>query len=240
MAQNVQFVDCRWELGNPARGRELYLAGHIPGASFLDVDEDLSDLSLENAGRHPLPSAERFAVGGRPCGDRAGRVRRRLRKRRRAGAAVVAAPPLRPRRLRRPAGRNRRVGRRAARQERRRSSRPSSSRASEAATRSTPPRSPAAWPILRWPWWTREPRTAGAASRTRSTIRPAGSRVLRTRRGTSRCLGSPTESWSPTAVRVSRPASRSIAPGSAAARGGSIRARGASGRSAGCRSSAAS
>jgi thiosulfate/3-mercaptopyruvate sulfurtransferase len=55
------FVDCRWELGNPARGRELYLAGHIPGASFLDVDEDLSDLSVQGAGRHPLPSAERFA-----------------------------------------------------------------------------------------------------------------------------------------------------------------------------------
>ena len=57
-----QFVDCRWELGNPARGRELYREGHVPGASFLDVDEDLSDLSVQGAGRHPLPSAERFAV----------------------------------------------------------------------------------------------------------------------------------------------------------------------------------
>ena len=61
-----QFVDCRWELGEPGRGRELYLAGHIPGASFLDVDEDLSDTSIEGQGRHPLPSAERFAeVAGR-------------------------------------------------------------------------------------------------------------------------------------------------------------------------------
>ena len=56
-----QFVDCRWELGNPARGRELYEAGHIPGASFLDVDGDLSDLTIEGQGRHPLPRAERFA-----------------------------------------------------------------------------------------------------------------------------------------------------------------------------------
>jgi thiosulfate/3-mercaptopyruvate sulfurtransferase len=56
-----QFVDCRWELGNPGRGRELYLEGHIPGSAFLDVDEDLSDLAVKNAGRHPLPSAERFA-----------------------------------------------------------------------------------------------------------------------------------------------------------------------------------
>ena len=56
-----QFVDCRWELGNLDRGRQLYLEGHIPGASFLDVDADLSDLSVEGQGRHPLPSAERFA-----------------------------------------------------------------------------------------------------------------------------------------------------------------------------------
>jgi thiosulfate/3-mercaptopyruvate sulfurtransferase len=56
-----QFVDCRWELGSPERGRELYLAGHVPGASFLDVDEDLSDLSTMGQGRHPLPAAERFA-----------------------------------------------------------------------------------------------------------------------------------------------------------------------------------
>jgi thiosulfate/3-mercaptopyruvate sulfurtransferase len=56
-----QFVDCRWDLGDAARGRELYLAGHVPGASFLDVDEDLSDRSVADGGRHPLPSADRFA-----------------------------------------------------------------------------------------------------------------------------------------------------------------------------------
>jgi thiosulfate/3-mercaptopyruvate sulfurtransferase len=55
-----QFVDCRWELGNPARGHELYLAGHIPGASFLDVERDLSS-PPGRAGRHPLPSVEQFA-----------------------------------------------------------------------------------------------------------------------------------------------------------------------------------
>jgi thiosulfate/3-mercaptopyruvate sulfurtransferase len=63
-----QFVDCRWELGSPARGRELYLAGHIPGASFLDVDADLSDLSVPDAGRHPLPSAEKFAAAAACAG----------------------------------------------------------------------------------------------------------------------------------------------------------------------------
>jgi thiosulfate/3-mercaptopyruvate sulfurtransferase len=63
-----QVVDCRWELGVPRRGRELYLAGHVPGASFLDVDEDLSDLAAPDAGRHPLPSAERFAAAAGDAG----------------------------------------------------------------------------------------------------------------------------------------------------------------------------
>jgi thiosulfate/3-mercaptopyruvate sulfurtransferase len=55
-----QFVDCRWELGNPQRGRELYLTGHIPGASFMDVDADLS-APAGTRGRHPLPDPEQFA-----------------------------------------------------------------------------------------------------------------------------------------------------------------------------------
>jgi thiosulfate/3-mercaptopyruvate sulfurtransferase len=68
----VQFVDCRWELGAPERGRELYRAGHVPGASFLDVEEDLSDLAVPDAGRHPLPSAERFAAAAARAGIGAG------------------------------------------------------------------------------------------------------------------------------------------------------------------------
>jgi thiosulfate/3-mercaptopyruvate sulfurtransferase len=62
-----QFVDCRWELGNPARGRELYLAGHIPGASFLDVDEDLA-APPGKQGRHPLPEAVDFAAAASGAG----------------------------------------------------------------------------------------------------------------------------------------------------------------------------
>jgi len=55
-----QFVDCRWELSEPEAGRRLFLDGHIPGASFLDVDRDLSAPAGER-GRHPLPSADDFA-----------------------------------------------------------------------------------------------------------------------------------------------------------------------------------
>ena len=65
-----QFVDCRWELGAPGRGRPLYLAGHVPGASFLDVDADLS-AEPGARGRHPLPDAEAFAraAGAAGIGD---------------------------------------------------------------------------------------------------------------------------------------------------------------------------
>jgi thiosulfate/3-mercaptopyruvate sulfurtransferase len=65
-----QFVDCRWELGNPARGREVYCEGHIPGASFLDVETELS--GGDGPGRHPLPSAEDFARAAGRAGIGAG------------------------------------------------------------------------------------------------------------------------------------------------------------------------
>jgi thiosulfate/3-mercaptopyruvate sulfurtransferase len=55
-----QFVDCRWELGDPDAGRRAYLDGHIPGASFLDVDRDLS-APPGPRGRHPLPDPADFA-----------------------------------------------------------------------------------------------------------------------------------------------------------------------------------
>jgi thiosulfate/3-mercaptopyruvate sulfurtransferase len=63
-----QFVDCRWELTDPEAGRAAYLAGHLPGASFLDVDTDLSDPAVTGAGRHPLPSPERFAAAAGRAG----------------------------------------------------------------------------------------------------------------------------------------------------------------------------
>ena len=109
---HYQFVDCRWELGNPERGRELYLAGHIPGASFLDVDADLSDLSVQGAGRHPLPSAERFAAAASRAGIGGGVFVVAYGSVGGAERLVVAAAPLRPRRLRRAPRRARGVGRR--------------------------------------------------------------------------------------------------------------------------------
>jgi thiosulfate/3-mercaptopyruvate sulfurtransferase len=64
---NVQFVDCRWQLGDPGRGRELYLEGHIPGASFLDVDDDPASAPGDR-GRHPLPDPTAFAAAASRAG----------------------------------------------------------------------------------------------------------------------------------------------------------------------------
>jgi thiosulfate/3-mercaptopyruvate sulfurtransferase len=66
-----QFVDCRWELGTPGRGRELYLTGHVPGASFLDVDADLA-AEPGARGRHPLPDPQAFARAAGRAGIGAG------------------------------------------------------------------------------------------------------------------------------------------------------------------------
>jgi thiosulfate/3-mercaptopyruvate sulfurtransferase len=68
-----QFVDCRWALGATVRhpGRKLHLRGHIPGASFLDVDDDLAAPPGE-AGRHPIPEPEDFAAAASRAGIGAG------------------------------------------------------------------------------------------------------------------------------------------------------------------------
>ena len=56
-----RIFDCRHDLKNTEYGRQAYLRGHIPGALFLHLDEDLSGLKTGGNGRHPLPDAADFA-----------------------------------------------------------------------------------------------------------------------------------------------------------------------------------
>lgn len=64
-------LDVRWE--PPARAdRDGYLDGHIPGASFIDLDRQLSDPPSQR-GRHPLPGAERFTAAMQAAGVSPGR-----------------------------------------------------------------------------------------------------------------------------------------------------------------------
>jgi thiosulfate/3-mercaptopyruvate sulfurtransferase len=64
--RDLVVVDCRWALGSPGAGRRAWEEGHIPGAHFLDVEEDLS--APPGEGRHPLPVAEDFAAAASQAG----------------------------------------------------------------------------------------------------------------------------------------------------------------------------
>lgn len=54
-------VDCRFDLADPAAGRRSYEEGHVPGAVFLDLDEDLAGPVTGTTGRHPLPDPQALA-----------------------------------------------------------------------------------------------------------------------------------------------------------------------------------
>ena len=56
------FVDCRFSLADPGRGRVAHGEGRIPGAYYAHLDEDLSGPpGGASGGRHPLPSPTAFA-----------------------------------------------------------------------------------------------------------------------------------------------------------------------------------
>jgi thiosulfate/3-mercaptopyruvate sulfurtransferase len=57
----VLIVDCRFGLADPGKGERDFLDAHIPGAVYASLDRDLSDLSKQGLGRHPLPDVEAFA-----------------------------------------------------------------------------------------------------------------------------------------------------------------------------------
>jgi thiosulfate/3-mercaptopyruvate sulfurtransferase len=58
---DLRIADVRWYLGQPDRGRQEYLAGHLPGAVFVDLDTDLA-VHRPDSGRHPLPEPGAFAA----------------------------------------------------------------------------------------------------------------------------------------------------------------------------------
>jgi thiosulfate/3-mercaptopyruvate sulfurtransferase len=59
---HLAVVDCRFDLMHPEAGRQAYLAGHIPGARYADLNRDLSAPIGPHTGRHPLPAPDAFAT----------------------------------------------------------------------------------------------------------------------------------------------------------------------------------
>ncbi|MFJ5309835.1 sulfurtransferase [Streptomyces sp. NPDC088350] len=72
-------LDVRWQLSvakaagePPFDGRAAYAAGHIPGAVYVDLDEELAS-APGTRGRHPLPDTARFGAAMRRAGVSTGR-----------------------------------------------------------------------------------------------------------------------------------------------------------------------
>lgn len=64
---DVVLLDVRWNVMKPD-GRDAYLAGHLPGAVFVNLDDELADHTVTGAGRHPLPSAVALQAAARRWG----------------------------------------------------------------------------------------------------------------------------------------------------------------------------
>lgn len=57
---NVVIIDCRFALDNPQQGQQAYQESHLPGAFYLDLNQDLSSPTEKHGGRHPLPNLEKL------------------------------------------------------------------------------------------------------------------------------------------------------------------------------------
>lgn len=58
---DLRVIDVRFRLAAPDAGRRMYLAGHVPGAAYLHLEDDLSGPTGAGTGRHPLPDAQLLA-----------------------------------------------------------------------------------------------------------------------------------------------------------------------------------
>lgn len=59
--RDVTMFDCRFDLGDPDAGRRRFEDGHIPGAIYVHLDDDLSGtVEPGRTGRHPLPDRTTF------------------------------------------------------------------------------------------------------------------------------------------------------------------------------------
>lgn len=65
----VSILDVRWRLDQPD-GRPAYEEGHIPGAVYVSLEDELSDHTIAGRGRHPLPSGRSVEAAARRWGVR--------------------------------------------------------------------------------------------------------------------------------------------------------------------------
>jgi thiosulfate/3-mercaptopyruvate sulfurtransferase len=61
-------IDCRHNLMDFAEGWRLYREGHIPGACFAHIEDDLAGPKTGRNGRHPLPDRDQLVAHFREWG----------------------------------------------------------------------------------------------------------------------------------------------------------------------------
>ncbi len=60
--ESLRLIDARFSLQDITLGKQQYLDGHIPGAVYADLEQDLSGpITPGVTGRHPLPDPVQFA-----------------------------------------------------------------------------------------------------------------------------------------------------------------------------------
>jgi thiosulfate/3-mercaptopyruvate sulfurtransferase len=67
----VAILDVRWQLTEPD-GRAAYERGHLPGAVYVSLEDELSDHTVSGRGRHPLPNGRNVEAAARRWGIREG------------------------------------------------------------------------------------------------------------------------------------------------------------------------
>jgi thiosulfate/3-mercaptopyruvate sulfurtransferase len=67
----LTILDVRWQLTEPD-GRAAYERGHLPGAVYVSLEDELSDHGVAGRGRHPLPSGHSVEAAARRWGVRNG------------------------------------------------------------------------------------------------------------------------------------------------------------------------
>ncbi|MBT8098016.1 MAG: sulfurtransferase [Woeseia sp.] len=66
--KNWVVIDCRFNLQQPAEGLRDFHVGHIPGARYAHLDDDLAAPITLSSGRHPLPTVAQFVATLRRLG----------------------------------------------------------------------------------------------------------------------------------------------------------------------------
>ncbi|MDT5326007.1 MAG: thiosulfate/3-mercaptopyruvate sulfurtransferase, partial [Mycobacterium sp.] len=67
----VAILDVRWQLTEPD-GRAAHERGHVPGAVYVSLEDELSDHTVSGRGRHPLPPGGSVEEAARRWGIRQG------------------------------------------------------------------------------------------------------------------------------------------------------------------------